>query len=124
VAASDRGRRVEVDVVPLDGVASGSVTEALERLPARGERSLEALPNGNVLMKSVEAVRGPGGALAAYTWRLGRATARGGLQMAEFRLCLPVETAAEVIAQADLATLDREVREAAFADGTDAPSAA
>jgi hypothetical protein len=44
--------------------------------------------------------------------------------MAEFRLCVPVETAADVIAQADLATLDREVRVAAFADGTDAPSAA
>jgi hypothetical protein len=116
------GRRcVEVEVVRLQGTATGSLADALKAIPTEGERSVEALANGHVLMKSLESGHGAGGPLASYTWRLGRPVPGGGLQLAVFRLSLPVETAAEVIAQADLATLEREVREATFFD---APPAA
>ena len=115
------GRRVQVEVVDLEG--SGSVADALKRIPIDGERSVEELPNGHVLMKSLEAVRGAGVPLASYTWRLGRVAPRGGLQLAVFRLRLTLEDAAEVIGQVDLGTLEREIREATFSDGPSAEGA-
>lgn len=78
------------------------------------ERSVELLPGGHALMKSVDSVRDARGFLASYTWRLGRAESGRHWDLAVFRLRLPLEAAGEVIAQADLATLDREVREAEF----------
>jgi hypothetical protein len=112
------GRRVLVEVLHLDAPAAEgpeAVAAALKRLPAQGERSVEVLPTGNVLMKTVEALRHAKGPCASYTWHLARALPSQEVQLAVFRFRLPVETAADVIAQADLATLDREVRDATFA---------
>jgi hypothetical protein len=109
-------RRIAVEVVTLEGAASPA--DVLKSLVVDGERAVHVLANGHALMKSVETVEGPGGLVASYTWRLGRAADGGRLQLAVFRLPLPVEGAADVIAQADLGTLDREVRDATFADGT------
>jgi hypothetical protein len=109
------GRRVQVEVLQLEG--AGPVADVLKGIPIDGERSVEVLPNGHVLMKSLEAVRGPGVPVASYTWRLARAAPRGGLQLGVFRLRLPLEAAAEVIGQVDLGTLEREIREAVLFDG-------
>jgi hypothetical protein len=123
-AVPDGGRCVEIEVLHLEGHPSGSLTDALKSLPAEGGQAVEELPNGHVLMKTVEPTRGPQGLLATYTWRLGHATPGHGFQLAVFRLRLPVETAAEVIAQVDLATLEREVREATFSESTGVPPGA
>jgi hypothetical protein len=112
--AAEGGRHVRLEVVHLEGPASGSAVEVLKSLQAEGERSVEVLPNGHALMKSVDAVRDARGVFASFTWRLGRAESGRQLQLAVFRLRLPIDAAGEVIAQSDLATLDREVREAEF----------
>lgn len=115
--APEGARRVRVEVRLLDGPAPAgteSVAEALKTLEAEGERSVEVLPNGHVLMKTLEPARSEKGLVASYVWRLGRVSPPRGVEIAVFRLGLPVEAAGEVIAQSDLATLDREIREAAF----------
>jgi hypothetical protein len=112
-------RRVHVELLHLEGPgASGteSVTSAMKALETEGDSSLEVLPNGHVLMKALERRRRGKGVVASYVWRLGHARPPRGIEIAIFRLGVPVEAAAEVIAQSDLATLDREVREAAFSD--------
>lgn len=113
--AGDGGRRVRLEVLQLEGPASGSAVEALKNMKAEGERSVEVLPSGHVLMKSVDAVRETRGIFASYTWRLGRAESGRRLELAVFHLRVSVEAAAEVIAQSDLAILDRAVRDARFA---------
>jgi hypothetical protein len=120
---ADGGRRVRIEVLRLEGPASGSAVEALKSLEAEGERSVEVLPNGHALMKSLDAVRDARAVLASYTWHLGRAEPGRRLEIAVFRLRLSVESAGEVIAQSDLATLDREVREASFVEATSPPPA-
>jgi hypothetical protein len=115
--ASGAGRLVGVELVRLEGLGAGgtpSVVAALESLHVEGERSVETLANGNVLMKTVESVRDGKALLAMYAWRLGHPLPHGGMQIAAFRLRVPVETAAEVIVQSDLAILDREIRGATF----------
>jgi hypothetical protein len=82
------------------------------------------LANGNVLMKTVDATRSGGVEQVVYSWRLGRAVPPRGARIAVFRLSLPIETAPDVIAQSDLATVDREVRSASFADEPPGPSVA
>lgn len=117
------GRRVHVEVMRLEGPgapAAASAVAALQGLAVEGERSVEVLPNGHALMKTLEVVRGER-IIASYAWRLARISPRQGVQLAVFRIPLTLEAAAEVIAQSDLATMDREVREAAFADGPAAP---
>ena len=109
------GRHVRVEVLDLEGRVPGSLQDAVARLAARGPRSVEDLPGGRALVKSVDPVRGRDGLLASYVFRLGRATP-GGLQVASFIMALPAETAAEVIPQSDLAILDRAVREATFGE--------
>jgi hypothetical protein len=116
--AATTARRVVVEVLQLESPAAAgpqAVVAALQGLPAQGERSVEVLPNGHVLMKTVEAVGDRQGLRASYTWHLARAVPGRRLQVAVFRLQLPVAAAGEVFAQADLATLDREVRDATFA---------
>jgi hypothetical protein len=108
------GRRVLVEVKRLGPAASA--VAALEGLAVEGERSVEALPNGNALMKTLEVVRGER-AIACYAWRLALISPDGGVRLAVFRIPLTLEAADDVIAQSDLATMDREVREAMFADG-------
>jgi len=110
-------RRVHVELIRLEAQGSSgteSVTSAMKTLETTGDSSLEVLANGNVLMKALERSRKD--LIASYVWRLGHARPPRGIQIAIFRLGFPVEAAAEVIAQSDLATLDREVREAAFSD--------
>jgi hypothetical protein len=120
VSAGAKGgsRRVRVEVLRLEGPASGSAVEALESMEAEGDRSVDVLPSGHALMKSVDAVRDAQGVFASYTWRLGRAEPGRRLDLAVFRFRLSVESAGDVIAQSDLATLDREVREASFIEAT------
>ena len=112
------GRRVQVEVIWLQDRAAGPIADALKALEPERERSLETLPNGHVLAKSLVPVRTAGGWVASYTWRLARSEPGGGLRIAVFRLQLPVEAAPDVIAQSDLGTLEREVREATFSSGT------
>jgi hypothetical protein len=112
------GRRVRVEVVRLEQCAAGSVVDALAALEP--ERSVELLANGHAFVKSVVPVRADGGWAASYAWRLARSEPGGGLRIAVFRLQLPVDSASDVIAQSDLATLEREVREATFSAGPSA----
>ena len=115
--APGAGRLVAVEVVHLQGQeASGtpSVVAALKGLDVEGERSVETLANGNVLMKTLESSREGKALLAVYAWRLGHPLPGGGLRIAGFRVRVPVEAAADVIVQSDLAILDREIRGAAF----------
>jgi hypothetical protein len=124
VAGAPNGdRRIAVEVLILENTArSGQdVVAALKGVARQGEHAIDALPNGHVLMKTVAPV---GGLLASYEWRLGRAVPPGGVQIAVFRLRLAIDRAAEVIAQSDLATLDRAVREATFDDGGSRETAA
>ena len=67
-------------------------------------------------MKTLEVIRGEGTVTASYAWRLARTSSHEGVQLAIFRIPLPADAAADVIARSDLATMDREVREAMFAD--------
>ena len=117
------GRRLQVEVVHLDGPAPGSPSDALKSLVVEGERAIHVLENGQALMKSLDTVRGPDALVASYTWRLARVTDDGGLSVAVFRLPVAVESAAGVIAQSDLGTLDREIRAATFPGRTAASSA-
>jgi hypothetical protein len=124
---ADSGRRVAVEVLRLDRPATGgteSVVDALKSLAVDGERSIEVLRSGIVLMKTLEPAHDERGLLASYAWRLARPAPRGGVQIAVLRLRLPVAGAADVIAQSDLATLDREVREATFSEGPPSAPAA
>jgi hypothetical protein len=115
-APAGAGRRVEMEVLRLDAVAGSIdlVATAMRGVTVEGERSVETLANGNVLMKAVSSSRDQKVALAVYTWWLGRARTEGGIEVAVFRVRVPVEAAAEVIVQSDLAVLDREIRAAAF----------
>jgi hypothetical protein len=109
------GRVVEVAVQRLEGRAArdGDVGAALRALAVEGERSVETRPSGNVVMKAVESARDGKAVLAAYSWWL--AEARGeGIDVAVFRVRVPVEAAAEIIVQSDLAVLDIEVGAARF----------
>jgi hypothetical protein len=118
--APGAGRLVRVELVRLEGqspAAAPSVVAALQSLDVEGERSVETLANGNALMKTVESATGDKALSAVYAWRLGHPLAQGGMQIAVFRLRVPVETAGEVIVQSDLAILDREIRAATFAEG-------
>ena len=113
-------RRVVVAVMRLEPTGAStdaSAVGALNGLAVESERSVEVLPNGNALMKTLEVVRGERGASASYAWRLARTSSARGVQLAVFRIDLPLDAATDVIAQSDLATMDREVREAQFADG-------
>jgi hypothetical protein len=124
-AAPSSGRRLRVEVHQLEGPPGGGtdgVVQALKGLKPEGEQSIEVLANGNVLMKTVDATRSEGVEQVVYSWRLGRAVPPGGARIAVFRLSLPVETAPDVIAQSDLATVDREVRSATFAEEPSGPS--
>lgn len=121
VGAMAGGRRVRVEVLRLAGQASA--VEALKSQEAESERSVEVLPSGHALMKSIDTVRDTRGVLASYTWRLGCEESGRRLEIAVFRLRLSVESAGEVIEQSDLATLDREVREARFFETASPPSA-
>lgn len=123
--APEGGRRVRVELLSVESSASSgteSVVAALTSLAVGGERSVEVLPGGSVLMKTLEATRDAAGPLASYAWSLGRAMPPRGVRIATFRLRLPVGAAADVIAQSDLATLEREVREATFADAPPSPA--
>jgi hypothetical protein len=114
------GRLVRVELTRLEGqgpAGTPSVVAALQSLDAVGERSIETLANGNALMKTVESARGDKALSAVYAWRLGHPLRQGGMQIAVFRLRVPVETAGDVIVQSDLAILDREIRSATFAEG-------
>jgi hypothetical protein len=110
------GRRLQVEVVDLERAAAAeadSLMTALKGLARDTEQTMELLPNGNVLMKTLE--ERTAGEPVVYSWRLGRAT-QSGARVAVFRLAVPIDTAADVIAQSDLAAVDREVRIAAFVE--------
>ena len=123
MGAAAGGRRVRVEVLRLEGQPSGSAVDALKSQEAEGERSVEVLPSGHALMKSIDTVRDTHGVVASYTWRLVREESGRRLEIAVFRLRLSVESAGEVIEQSDLTTLDREVREARFIETASPPSA-
>jgi hypothetical protein len=113
--AAGVGRVVELTVERREpaGAQDGGVAGVLRAVAVEGERSVETLPSGNVLMKAVEAAREGKAALAVYSWWL--AVARGeGIDVALFRIRVPVEAAADVIVQSDIAVLDGEVRGASF----------
>jgi hypothetical protein len=125
--APGAGRLVGVELVRLEGQGTAgteSVVAALKSLHVEGERSVETLANGNALMKTVESVRDQKALFAVYAWRIGHALPSGGMQIAAFRLRVPVETAADVIVQSDLAILDREIRDATFSEGAPAATPA
>jgi hypothetical protein len=125
-SAPGAGRLVGVELVRLEGQGHGgkeTAVAALKSLDVEGERAVEALANGNALMKTVESVREGKSLLAVYAWRLGHPLPQGGMQIAVFRIRVPVETAADVIVQSDLAILDREVRAALFSEGGPAATA-
>lgn len=100
-AAAGAGRRVVVAVTRLEpaGAAAGRpAVDALEGLAGTSERSLEVLPNGNALMKTLEVVRAERSASASYAWRLARTASSRGVQLAVFRIDLPLDAATDVIA--------------------------
>ena len=94
--------------------AAGSIAEALKAFEPERQHSVEALPSGAVLLKSLVPARVAGAPAVSYTWRLAHPGPAGQLRVAVFRLQLPVESASDVIAQSDLGSLDRELREATF----------
>jgi hypothetical protein len=109
------GRVVELETRPgaVPGAVDG-VAGALRGLRVEGERATETLASGDVIMKAVESSRDGKAVLAVYTWWLGHARPGGAVDMAVFRVRVPVERAPEVIVQSDLAVLDRELRAASF----------
>jgi hypothetical protein len=109
-------RVVELEVLRPDASAGGidRVATALRGLRIDGERAVETLAGGDIVMKAVEPSGEAKAVTAVYTWWLGHARTDGGIDIAVFRMRVPVEAAPEVIVQSDLAVLDREVRAATF----------
>ncbi len=111
------GRRLRLDLMTLERPLEGAQTllESLGGLRPEPERSLEALSNGNVLLKCLD-IRGRGPTEEiVYCWHLARLLPSRQAHMAVFALSVPAEQAGEVFVQADLALLDREIHAARFA---------
>jgi hypothetical protein len=82
-----------------------------QTLPEK-ERSIEPLSNGNVLMRWLEESRDGSRELAVYRWRLGRPLPPHEVRIALFSLAVAAEQARDVVVQADLASIEREIRNA------------
>jgi hypothetical protein len=78
------------------------------------DRSVESLPNGNVLMKWVDQSRDGARVFVVYRWRLGRPRPPHEVRIAAFSFAVEVEGARDVVVQSDLAAIEREIREAAL----------
>lgn len=117
------GRRLHLDLVTVDPAQASRETlrDSLAALKPEGERSLESLPSGNLLLKYLEA-RGQNPDQIVFYWRLARLLPSQRALTAVCAFSVPAEQAGEVFVQTDLALLDREIRAASL--GTDGrPSA-
>jgi hypothetical protein len=121
--AASRSLRLELRTLEYPGVVTvESLAQALGALKPEKERCLEVLPNGTVLMKSLEAIRGGGEARAGFQWHLGSPLPPHRARVAVFTLTVEFARAADVVAQSDVATLEREIRSAVLS--SDAGSSA
>jgi len=112
------GRRLRLDLLTVEPAPASRQTlqDSMAALRPEAERSLESLPNGNLLLKYLEA-GGPSADQVVFYWQLARLLPSQPALMAVCAFSVPAEQAGEVFVQADLALLDREIRAASL--GTD-----
>ena len=112
------GRRLRVELLTLEppGAGGKGLLESLAAARPEAERSLETLPGGLQLLKYLESRGGGSDQQVVFCWQLARLLSSGQARVASFAFSVPGEQAGEVYVRADLALLDREIREAAICD--------
>lgn len=87
----------------------------LGSLRPHGECALTTLPDGQLLLKYVDAGREDGQELVLYTWQLARSVSADRARIAVFTLTVPAEAALDVLTRDDRRRLERCVRAAQVA---------
>jgi hypothetical protein len=110
---SDRGgsRRVlhvTGTTLPITSVPLADVLRAR----AQGPSTVETLPSGDVLVKSLSRARDGEREAVGFTWMLGRALSPERARLACFTLSVPLATAHDVLTRNELVRLEHEVRTA------------
>lgn len=107
--------RVELLSLEREGPTDADVVAAaLGGLKPSLERTVEVLTSGLVLMKCLDGALEEGQGLLLYSWRLGQPLPEGRARIALFTLSAPEARGEDVVLRSDLATLEREIRAAAF----------
>jgi len=114
-SAESRTLRLELHTASWpDTVDEAAVAASFRGSLPEKDRSVEPLPNGNVLLKWLEPAREGGRDFVVYRWRLGRPRPPHEVRIAAFSLEVEAERARDVVVQADLAAIEREIRDAAL----------
>ena len=88
----------------------------LGSLRPRHECALTSLPDGQLLLKHVDAGREAGVDLVLYTWQLARSLSIDRARIAVFTLAVPAEHALDVLTSDDRRRVERIVRTARIAE--------
>jgi hypothetical protein len=112
------GRRLRVDLLTVAGRGPGgqALLESLAAIRPEPERSLETLASGHLLLKYLEARGRNPNPQVAFCWHIARSRSPEQSRVAVFSFTVPREQAHEIFVRADLALLDREVRNATIGD--------
>jgi hypothetical protein len=110
----DRSLTIEVETLPTSGADRDAVAAALRGLRPEGERTVEVVSSGAVLMKSLDTMAAGGQERVVYCWRLATPAGPGRALVAVVRLSVSADRADELVVRSDVAAAERAVREAAL----------
>jgi len=112
------GRRLRIDLLTVErrGAAGQTPLESLAATRPEPERSLETLAGGHLLLKYLETRGQKPNLQVVFCWHIARSLSPEQSRVAVFSFTVPREQAHEIFVRADLALLDREVRNATIGD--------
>jgi hypothetical protein len=105
------GRRVLHVTGTTVPVSPASIADAL-RARAQEPTTLETLPSGDLLLKSLSAARERDGDVVRFAWLLGQALSADTARFVSFTLTVPFAAARDVFTRDDLIRIEHEVRAA------------
>lgn len=111
-----RGRlrvlRVATATIPCPPASLGGALRARAEEPT----TLETLPSGDLLLKSLSMEREKGGELVRFCWIIGRPISNVRARIATFTLVVPFSSAGDVITRDEVAQMELEVRAAEISE--------
>ncbi|HET9317667.1 MAG TPA: hypothetical protein VFQ51_18890 [Vicinamibacteria bacterium] len=115
-ASSDRALRLNTITAEKRGAGPEELAFLLGSLRPAGECTLTSLPDGQLLLKHVDAGREAGADVVLYTWQLARSVSGGRARIAVFTLAVAAEQASSALTNDDRRRVERIVRAARIAE--------
>lgn len=116
-ASSDRALRLQtITAEKRGGAGPEELAFLLGSLRPAGECALTSLPDGQLLLKYVDAGREAGADVVLYTWQLARSVSGGRARIAVFTLAVAAQQAFTALTNDDRRRVERIVRAARIAE--------